>query len=538
MMASYCPSRLYAITLLFALLWCPAAAAQQLSGDISLGDADVIFRGGAPGLNAGLSLSSAGDINDDGFDDLVLGAQGGAMLQGTAHVFYGGAGADLLSGLLDLSTADATFPAGQALADARDFNNDGVSDLIIGTGNVNSRTGESYLLYGAPGTGAPSGDLTLSDADVVFEGIAAGDSAGFRVTSPGDVNGDLIDDLLIAATPLSSSGSARVTEVYLIYGQSGVNALGGSFDLTGADATILQATPGSTFPNGNFNEVSISGAGDFNNDGLKDFAIGVPTTNPLGQLNAGSTYLFYGSPGADPLSGDLGLEADADVVFEGVEAFRESGGAVVSPGDVNGDGIDDLLIPSREGGPGRPNGSGLVRLFYGREGVDQLEGTLSLSEADAAFAGAPLDIAGVSVSPAGDVNGDGLDDFLIGANMGNRAYLVYGRSGAEEHSGDIDLSTQADAVFTGFRNGDQAGLVVSAAGDVNGDGLDDLLIAAPFADRGGLADIGEAYLIYGRPVPEPNGVAVTGLLLGCFIWKRRLSLHRAHPLPGLGPLVL
>ena len=209
---------------------------------------------------------------------------------------------------------------------------------------------------------------------------------------------------------------------------------------------------------------------------------------------------------AEPLSGSVNL-ADlgstvTGTIFNGITDSDFAGYSVSTAGDVNGDGLDDLLI-----GAIYANDQGQVYLVYGQDDETPLSGSLDLADLGAAVAGATFnginnnDQSGWSVSGAGDVNGDGLADILIGAPNANQTYLVYGQPNGSLLSGSLDLAnvggSVAGATFNEIDVNDAVGLSVSSAGDVNGDGLADLLIATPYADATG-SSRGQSYLVYGR----------------------------------------
>jgi hypothetical protein len=238
----------------------------------------------------------------------------------------------------------------------------------------------------------------------------------------------------------------------------------------------------------------VASAGDVDGDGLDDILVGAPS-NDAGGTDAGKAYLVLGSSLGS--TGTLRLSS-ADYVFVGEVAGDNAGHSVASAGDVDGDGLDDLLL----GAPYNDDGgsyAGKVYLVLGSSLGSTT--TVDLSAADYAFVGENTDdYAGFSVASAGDVDGDGLGDLLIGAPFnddgGSYAGKVYLVLGASLGSGTtLDLSG-ADYVFIGENSSDYAGMSVAPAGDVDGDGLGDLLLGAPYAD-GGTTDAGKAYLILG-----------------------------------------
>jgi hypothetical protein len=432
---------------------------------------------------SGWSVSSAGDVDGDGLDDLLIGASGndgGGTAAGKTYLFLGAS--ITAGGPFDLSAADASFvgetsidQCGWSVSSAGDVDGDGLSDLLIGApyndeGGIYA--GKTYLFLGS--SIAAGGPFDLSAADASFVGENSHDHSGISVSSAGDVDGDGLGDLLIGAFRNADGGWAA-GKTYLFLGSS--IAAGGPFDLSAADASFVgeNADDHSGF--------SVSSAGDVDGDGLDDLLIGAYGYYDDG-LNAGKTYLFLGS--SITAGGPFDLSA-ADASFVGESSHDQSGISVSSAGDVDGDGLGDLLIGAWGNDDGGSS-AGKTYLFLGASIT--AGGSFDLSAADASFVGENLgDNSGRSVSSAGDVDGDGLSDLLIGAPFNDDAgtnagktYLFLGSSIAA--GGSFDLSA-ADASFVGGSSHDRSGISVSSAGDVDGDGLSDLLIGAYHNDDGG-----------------------------------------------------
>jgi hypothetical protein len=223
--------------------------------------------------------------------------------------------------------------------------------------------------------------------------------------------------------------------------------------------------------------ISVSGAGDINGDGYADVIVGALYAD-AGGTDRGQAYIYYGGSSMDNT---------ADVTISGAADNDRLGGAVSGAGDVNGDGYADVIVGAWGAAGGTNRGQAYI--YYGGSSMDNI--------ADVTFSGAAdNDYFGTSVSGAGDVNGDGYADVIVGAlyadvggiNRG-QAYIYYGGA-------SMNPTPTADVTISGAADNDNLGISVSGAGGVNGDGYADVIVGAYSADAGG-TDRGQAYIYYG-----------------------------------------
>jgi len=340
-----------------------------------------------------------------------------------------------------------------------------------------------------------------------LDGVAADDFSGYAVSAAGDINGDGIDDLIIGAFRADPNGNSIAGSSYVVFGRSG--GFASVINLSTLDGSSGFRLDGvATDDNSG---IAVSAAGDINGDGIDDLIIGAFLADPSGNSDAGSSYVVFGRSGGfasvislSTLNGSNGFRLD------GVAAVDRSGSAVSAAGDINGDGIDDLIIGAFGADPSGNSNAGSSYVLFGRSGGFTSSINLSTLGGSNGFRlnGVALgDYSGRAVSAAGDINGDGIDDLIIGAyradpngnsNAGS-SYVVFGRSGS--FASVISLSTLNGS--NGFRldgvaAGDLSGRAVSAAGDINGDDIDDLIIGAQLADPNGNSGAGSSYVVFGR----------------------------------------
>ena len=432
----------------------------------------VRINGQAAGDQFGSDVFNAGDVNGDGIDDLFIGARYADLPgpnAGAGYVVFGvsgGIGASINLANLDGSNGFRLFGGGLADADlgksvsAGDINNDGFSDLLIGARNADFNGGDSgsvYVIWGKD-TGFASlldvNSLTAADG-LRLNGASSGDQFGQSVSVVGDVNGDGFQDIVVGAAgidgPSNNSGGG-----YLLLGDADGWAAG-SVTNTPANQRTQLAGWGYNGKHG----YAVSGAGDMNGDGFDDFVI---TSNSISSpaFNAGAAYVIFGSA-APPASITLQtLNGSNGFVIQTNQQSAGLGTSVSKAGDVNADGYDDIII----GAPFGSNGTQYAYVIYGGTSFSAVISAPALNGING-FIIQGLgghDRTGWRVTGGGDVNGDGVDDILVNAvqasfdaTAAGSIYVIYGRSSAV-----VETGTAGADSYTG---GDGADTLAGAAGD-------------------------------------------------------------------------
>ncbi len=401
--------------------------------------ADKVFTGEAPDNRFGHSVSTAGDVNGDGYDDIIIGAYAYSLSTGRAYVYYGGVNMDNTADVI-MTGSVTEDRLGISVRSAGDVNGDGYSDVIIGADrSFSSWRGGAFIYYG--------GQQMNNTADVILTGEADYNLFGQSVSSAGDLNGDGYSDVIVGAYGYSSNTG----RAYVYFGGASMN--------NSADLTITGETTDSYYG------FSVASAGDVNGDGFSDAIVGASGY----ASNFGKAYIYYGGNSMNTV---------ADVTMDGEASLNYFGGLVSSAGDVNGDGFSDVII----GADGYISNTGKTYLFFGGTNMNNIPDVTMTGETTDNFFGRS--------AATGDVNGDGYSDLIVGAFKNSSAYgrvYLYDYFMKNEITSDITITgTVPDARF---------GMSVSEAGDVNGDGYSDVIVGADAHSN----YTGRAFIFFGGP---------------------------------------
>jgi hypothetical protein len=454
---------------------------------LAVGPADWITESNQENSHLGYAVSIAGDVNGDGYADVIIGAPDHDVVYtstetdaGQVHVFYGSPAGLAVGHPSWLATGDQeNGHFGQSVSTAGDVNHDGYADIIIGVPDHDGLYpdgGAAFVYYGGPD------GLAIGPPNWMAIGDQLGAHLGTAVSTAGDVDSDGYADVAIGAPEYDLTGTAILTntgQAYVYYGSS--------TGLVTSTTVITRVwTAGGDQADAHFGLV-VSTAGDVNGDGYSDLLVGAPGYDVVGTVTitaAGQAYVFYG--GLDGLT-----PGPANWVATGSQENARFGAAVSVAGDVNSDGYADIVVGA-PGYTGIQSGEGAAFVYRGGPAGLPAAPNWSAhptSQEDARF--------GVAVSPAGDVNGDGHSDLAIGAagyDNGQEdegaAFVYYGST--------TGLATIPVWDTVGAQEGALVGWSVSSAGDVNGDGYGDVIVGAPRYDHGQAGE-GMAFLYPGGP---------------------------------------
>ncbi|MCB8945227.1 MAG: FG-GAP repeat protein [Ardenticatenaceae bacterium] len=435
------------------------------------GYAHALFTGSAA-QPVGTDVAIVPDMNGDGYDEIAI----GGSAPNRVYVVLGGPDGWGLNFRLGTTPSVITYTgdnggdlAGYGVAGVGDVNGDGFGDLLVGAPGhdlAGNNAGAIYVVLGS---------ATLTSTNLgsfpIMIGEVAGDEAGRNVAPAGDTNGDGYQDMLVGVMT-QDAAAANAGAVYLILGSAGIGnaSLGSHIKYTGEAANDYAGS-------------SADGIGDMNGDGYMDFVVGA-AQNDAGISQGGSAYVVLGS--AAPASGSLGTK----IRYSSTISFNSAGQEVSGAGDFNGDGYADLMVSA----PGTTPG---VYLVLGS--ATPVNSTLGGAVFYSGTHGSNILAVLKYLAQAGDINGDGYGDVLIGSESDTTntgaVYIAYGSANP------TSATLSSLPKLTGAATGDLLGNGVRGNGDVNGDGLADIALNALSSDEGGV-NAGGSYLILGETMAQ------------------------------------
>jgi hypothetical protein len=428
----------------------------------------------------GFSVSTAGDVNGDGYCDVIIGAPylwTDFEASGGIYIYHGSSDGLSAEDNFSYKSDSALEQFGWSVSTAGDVNGDGYSDVIAGAPfhwNDNKSVGRAHLFYGSS-EGVTNEDIWTAT------GTESQEKLGYCVSTAGDVNGDGYSDIIIGSPYRDTSALTDNGVAFVVHGSSaGPGDPGTNWTMEGDKS---YASLG----------FSVSTAGDVNGDGYADVIIGAPyREHTIG--GQGAAYVYHGSSSS--------LSTIANSISYGEEGGGHLGWSVATAGDVNGDGYGDIIIGQKDY-DGVIDEQGCVYVWLG--GAEGLGGSLINGKADWIGTGG-VDYAefGGSVKTAGDVNGDGYSDVIIGAPGYSNGMTGEGRVFVY-HGGSVNLSQDPGWEYLGGYKGMNLGHSVNSAGDVNGDGFADIIVGAPYYE-GNYTDEGAIFVWYGSALGPGGGI--------------------------------
>lgn len=398
--------------------------------------------------------------------------------------------------------------SGRSVHSVGDLDGDGYDEVAVAARNADMNAGRVYVVFGKyHQTNVLLSKLEDQGKGFVIYGEFAGDFAGTSIAGVGDVDGDGLGDLAIGAPKASPNGKSSGT-AYVVRGKASPDPVYLALVGTGEGGFAINGEKISDFAGR-----SVAGAGDVNGDGLHDIVVGAYGADPGGSFS-GAAYVVFGREAGKPTElSAIGAGMGGGYAINGEVSLDFAGFAVGGAGDVDGDGLSDIVVGAYGHDTGG-DGAGRAYVVFGKASAAAVALTdVAAGQGGAAFDGpAAFERTAFSVAGAGDVNGDGFTDIVIGSPLADaggedsgRAYVVFGGPGMKSGSLDVVAGGASGFTLDGVQGRDYAGTAVERAGDVDADGYDDVLIGAPGSNPHG-GDSGRAYVVFGGPSAQTGSL--------------------------------
>ncbi|QOJ28035.1 MAG: FG-GAP repeat protein [Ignavibacteriales bacterium] len=410
-------------------------------GPVRAASVPYVIDGENAGDLFGSAVAIAGDLNRDGFADIVIGAKGFGSSAGKTYILFGGEDIDVIP---DLTVTGQTAGdlLGCSVSSAGDVNLDTFTDLIIGSSGYNSSAGRAYILLG--------GANMNNTPDIILNGSNAGDNFGCSVSLTGDINGDTYEDVIVG----SSGHNSNQGKAEIFFGGAAMNST--------ADIVMLGESAGDYFGH------AVALAGDVNGDYYADVIVGAYGYSS----NRGRAYIYLGSSQPDNT---------ADFTFTGETAGDYFGFAVSSAGDMRSGGYSDILI----GAHGYSGNTGRIYVFSGAKDISPTPREKITGENSNSY-------FGYSVAMGGNFDGDGYSSFMAGAhNYLSAKGMVY------FYKNMTVSGNSPDYIFTDGKINAEYSETISGEGDLNGDGYPDFAVVSALFTS---SDTGKIYIYFGGPL--------------------------------------
>jgi hypothetical protein len=468
-----------------------------------LSNANITLTGETTGGNTGMAMSPAGDVNGDGRQDYMVGANTAVTLErnnnGVAFVVFGQASpttvdlGNLGSGGFRIDGPASGTETGSALAPAGDVNADGKGDVLIGARATS--TGNAYVVFGKATT--TSVDLAnLGSGGYAINAQAGGDGLGSAVANAGDVSGDGVPDQLVGAWFTDNNTRTNSGSAYVVFGKSSTTTVtlaslgSGGYRIDGAAADERAGW-------------SVAALGDVNGDAIPDVAVGSYLADANGRTDSGSAYIVFGKR-SDTNPIDLATLGAGGRRIDGAAASDDTAYSMAGGRDVNGDGTNDLAIGAIWTDNNSRGNSGSVYVVFGSNSTTTLD-LASLGGSGYRIDGATgANEVGRSVALSADMNADGKAEVVTGAFLSDNngrndsgvGWVAYGKA----TTAALDLNALGTGGFRvdGATAGDEMGAAVTAIPDANGDGVPDVIFGAKWQTFGDRVNVGAAILVYGK----------------------------------------